>query len=105
MCTHLNKTNSTYYFRRPVPKNLIGHFATATGKPRTEWKFSLRTKDREEDKRLLRPYVSDTDRLIDDARQALRGTAEECPVQTVERHEECSRTPRAGRSGCRCRGR
>lgn len=71
MCTHLDKTGSTYYFRRTVPDDLAGHFTTATGKPRTEWKFSLRTKDREEAKRLLRPYVTDTDKLIDDARAAL----------------------------------
>ena len=71
MCTHLDKTGSTYYFRRPVPRDLIGQFITATGKPRTEWKFSLGTKDREQAKRLLRPHVSETDRLIDQARAAL----------------------------------
>ena len=57
MCTHLDKTGSTYYFRRPVPRDLIGQFITATGKPRTEWKLSLGTKDREQAKRLLRPHV------------------------------------------------
>jgi integrase len=72
MCTHLDKTGSTYYFRRPVPKDLVGYFTTATGKPRIEWKFSLRTKDREEAKRLVRPHVSETDKLIDDTRRALR---------------------------------
>lgn len=71
MCTHLDKTGSTYYFRRPVPKDLIGQFMTATGKPRTEWKFSLGTKDREQAKRLLRTHVAETDRLIDEARAAL----------------------------------
>lgn len=71
MCTHLDKTGSTYYFRRPVPKDLIGQFSTATGRPRKEWKFSLRTKDREEAKRLKRSHEEQTDALIDEARKAL----------------------------------
>ena len=54
MCTHLDKTGSTYYFRRPVPRDLIGQFITATGKARTEWKYSLGTKDREEARPELR---------------------------------------------------
>ena len=58
MCTHLDKTGSTYYFRRPVPRDLIGQFTTATGKPRTEWKFSLGTKDREEARPELRRWGS-----------------------------------------------
>lgn len=90
MCTHLDKTGSTYYFRRPVPKDLIGQFLTASGKPRTEWKFSLRTKDREEAKRLLRPWVLDTDRLIDEARTAQQTAASSPPVNpaAVERERE-----------------
>jgi integrase len=81
MCTHLDKTGSTYYFRRPVPKDLIGCFTTATGKPRTEWKFSLGTKDREEAKRLLRPHVTETDKLIDEARETLRTAREPSPEE------------------------
>lgn len=87
MCTHLDKTGSTYYFRRPVPKDLAGHFTTATGQPRTEWKFSLRTKDREEAKRLLRPHVAHTDTLIDEARAAIR-TAPAVP--TAREREEAA---------------
>lgn len=68
MCAHLNKTGSTYYFRRPVPKDLLGHLKTKTGKPRTEWKISLRTKDREEAKRLLLPHEARTNAIIDEAR-------------------------------------
>lgn len=88
MCTHLDKTGSTYYFRRPVPKDLLGHFSTTTGKPRTEWKFSLRTKDREEAKRLLRPHVSETDRLIDEARAALTATGFPESRQVTDRERE-----------------
>jgi integrase len=83
MCTHLNKTGATYYFRRPVPDDLLGYFTTATGKPRIEWKFSLRTKDRELAKRLLRPHVADTDKLIDDARKALQEASQK-PAGSVE---------------------
>lgn len=71
MCAHLNKTVSIYYFRRPVPKDLIGHIKTKTGKPRTEWKISLRTKEREEAKRLILPHEAHTNAIIDEARLAL----------------------------------
>lgn len=71
MCTHLNRTGAKYYFRRPVPKDLLGYFQTATGKPRTEWKFSLGTADRESAKLALRPYELETDELIAEARQML----------------------------------
>jgi len=84
MCTHLDKTGSTYYFRRPVPTDLIGYFTTATGKPRKEWKFSLRTRDREEAKRLLRPHVSESDALIDDARAALTAVPLTTPVAPAD---------------------
>ena len=99
MCTHLDKTGSTYYFRRPVPLDLIGHFTTRTGKPRTEWKFSLGTKDREEAKRLLRPHVTDTDKLIDDARAALQEapavpTARELEEQAAKAALEAESTER-----------
>ncbi len=76
MCTHLNKTGSIYYFRRPVPDDLIGHFKTKTGKPRSEWKISLRTKDREEAKRLKLPHEAHTSAIIDEARLTLARQAE-----------------------------
>lgn len=91
MCTHLDKTGSTYYFRRPVPKDLAGYFLTKTGKPRTEWKFSLGTKDREEAKRLLRPHVISTDSLIDEARASLTTAAapvDSAAMQRVREEEE-----------------
>ncbi|MBX7482331.1 DUF6538 domain-containing protein [Qipengyuania qiaonensis] len=71
MCSYLDQVGSTYYFRRAVPQDLIGFFKTQTGKARTDWKFSLRTKDRETAKRLLRPHEVETDALIDDARRTL----------------------------------
>lgn len=76
MCAHLNKTGSIYYFRRPVPKDLIGHIKTKTGKPRTEWKISLRTKEREEAKRLILPHEASTNAIIDEARLTLARQAE-----------------------------
>lgn len=79
MCTYLNKTGSKYYFRRPVPKDLLGRFTTSSGKPRTEWKYSLDAKDREAAKRLLRPHVIETDKMIDSARLALAAAAPSSP--------------------------
>lgn len=90
MCTHLDKTGSTYYFRRPVPLDLIGQFMTVTGKPRIEWKFSLRTKDREEAKRLLRPHVTGTDKLIDEARAAIVRPVVDAGTLRREREEQAA---------------
>jgi integrase len=92
MCTHLDKTGSTYYFRRVVPDDLAGAFTTRTGKARTEWKFSLHTKDREEAKRLRLPHIAETDRLIDEARQALRDEEPHpAPAEPAERAGAMSR--------------
>ncbi len=88
MCTYLNKTNATYYFRRPVPDDLAGYFTTKTGKPRTEWKFSLGTKDRETAKRLLRPHEVETDKLIDDARLARSLSTPSSPEEEAEWQRE-----------------
>lgn len=87
MCAYLNKTVSTYYFRRPVPDDLIGQFKTKTGKPRTEWKISLRTKDREGAKRLILPHVARTNALIDEARLVL---AEQRDVPSAARRMQSS---------------
>ena len=65
------KVAGTYYFRRVVPPDLIGHFTTATGKPRKEWKYSLGTKDRREAARPLRVWAETTDTMIADARRAI----------------------------------
>ena len=101
MCTHLDKTGSIYYFRRPVPKDLIGYFATATGQPRTEWKFSLGTKDREEAKRLLRPRVIETDNLIDDARAAIIAAPSDAAPSGREREERAAQQALAAESAAR----
>ncbi|WP_052072265.1 DUF6538 domain-containing protein [Sphingopyxis sp. MWB1] len=63
------KVGATYYFRRVVPPDLIGHFRTATGKPRIEWKYSLKTKDRREAAPKIRKWAEVTDKLIDAARR------------------------------------
>ena len=67
------KVGSTYYFRRVVPPDLIGHFLTATGKPRIEWKYSLQTKDRREAAKGLRAWADETDKLIAEARRKRAG--------------------------------
>ena len=113
MCTYLNKTGATYYFRRPVPDDLLGYFRTERDNPRAEWKRSLGTKDREDAKRLLRPHVNETDNLIDDAREALQiapplspeafaALEREHEAQAAEAELECeSRERRAKRSELR----
>lgn len=68
MCTYLDKVDATYYFRRAVPHELRPFILTKTGRPRTEWKISLGTKDRETAKRKLPDYVKMSDREIDAAR-------------------------------------
>ncbi|WP_338242233.1 DUF6538 domain-containing protein [Aurantiacibacter hainanensis] len=88
MCSYLDQVGATYYFRRAVPKDLVGHFFTNSGKPRTEWKFSLRTKDRETAKRCLRPHEIETDTLIDEARAALGSSGLTAPeVDATSRRE------------------
>ncbi|WP_420889466.1 DUF6538 domain-containing protein [Herbaspirillum frisingense] len=48
MCTHLLKipSSSSYYFRRKIPEDLIGHYN------KKEIKKSLRTSDKREAERL-----------------------------------------------------
>lgn len=81
MCTYLKPYSGTYYFRRTVPGDIRHLFPTASGKPRTEWRWSLRVKDREAGKRLLPPYVAKTNAMIDRARQAIRDAAGEVPAR------------------------
>lgn len=72
MCRHLNRTGPYYYFRRPVPKGLIGYFRTESGKTRTEWKVTLGVTDREVAKTLIPPHQIETDLLIAEARRRQR---------------------------------
>ena len=91
MCTYLLRIGPKYYFRRQVPKDLVGHFRTATGKPRTEWRYTLGTNDREEAKRLLRPHAIDTDRLIDEARARVAASKSEHAPEPPQAPAECLR--------------
>lgn len=88
MCTYLNKTGSTYYFRRPVPEDLLGQFKTERGNPRSEWKRSLGTKDREVAKRLLRPHEIETDHLIDEARDGHGFASPLSPAELIANERE-----------------
>jgi hypothetical protein len=75
MLTYLTKVGSTYYFRRVVPDELQGFFRTASGKPRHEFKVSLRTKDRRVAERLGRLKAVETDEQFDEAAKALTAQA------------------------------
>lgn len=87
MCTYLDKVGSTYYFRRPVPKHLLGYFRTASGAVRTEWKYSLGVKDREQAKRLLPVRAIETDRLTESAEVELAVSAASPHLSLCEREE------------------
>ncbi|HKR17044.1 MAG TPA: site-specific integrase [Rhizorhapis sp.] len=80
MCTYLEQVGSTYYFRRMVPAELRAVIRTKTGKPRSEWKFSLNTKDRAEAKRLLLDHIRATDDEMDAAKATLAKAAGRAPA-------------------------
>ena len=63
MCTYLHKRGATYYFRRVIPAELR---AALGGK--AEFMQSLRTKDREQAKRLIPAKTAASDRALDAAR-------------------------------------
>lgn len=77
MCTYLDQVGSTYYFRRVVPVELRPLIRTRSGQPRSEWKLSLRTKDRDEAKRLIPHHTLSTQAEIDAAERARRTNAPE----------------------------
>lgn len=79
MCTYLQQHLGTYYFRRGVPQDIQHLFLTASGKPRTEWRWSLRVKDRSKAKTLIPACVIQAHGLIEEARQAGRSGKGETP--------------------------
>lgn len=66
MCLYLTKRGATYYFRRAIPDEL----QSALG-GRTEFTFSLRTKDKDAAKRRRSVEALRTDRELEDARARL----------------------------------
>jgi hypothetical protein len=63
MCTYLAKRGATYYFRRVILLELRPAFG---GK--AEFMLSLRTKERDDAKRLIHDKAKEADRLLDEAR-------------------------------------
>ena len=68
MPEHLQKRVATYYFRRKVPDDIQHLILTSTGKPRTEWVWSLGVKGLAAAKPLVRRGADKTDLLITQAR-------------------------------------
>jgi len=107
MCSYLFKVDSTYRFRRLVPKDIIAQalILTASGKPRTEWNISLNTKDHETAKRLRVPHIVDTDRQTDEARakivQGQQATPKDPTAQAREREEAAAMAALAAESQAR----
>ncbi|MDB5677997.1 DUF6538 domain-containing protein [Sphingomonas bacterium] len=89
MCTYLDQVGATYYFRRVVPAELRRYILTSSGASRTEWKLSLRTKDRETAKRELPGWTVATQAEIDRAAAALASgqtdAASESPQKPARR--------------------
>jgi integrase len=75
MCTYLDQVGATYYFRRSVPDDIRGKLLTANGNPRSEFKISLKTKDRETAKRLIPAHTIETDRVFAEARAIIHAPA------------------------------
>ena len=84
MTNHLQNRSGTYYFRRVVPGDIQHLILTRTGKPRTEWAWSLGVKNREEAKRKLPGCLSKTNAWIDQARKAAESVAREVRLQPSE---------------------
>lgn len=90
MCTYLDQVGSTYYFRRVVPVELRPFIRTATGKPRSEWKISLGTKDRVEAKRLIPDHAKATEALLDNARKAFAKVQPQNPIQIAQQRSDAT---------------
>ncbi|WP_146163462.1 DUF6538 domain-containing protein [Sphingomonas fennica] len=80
--SYLSKRGATYYFRRVIPDELqpvIG---------RREFMVSLRTKDKEEAKRLIPHHVIASDKRLQEARQALAAASVPKPKAYVPSRAE-----------------
>lgn len=84
MCTYLQLHQGTYYFRRGVPAEMQHLFPTATGMPRTAWRWSLGVKNREEAKRLLPGCAAKTDLWMDQARKAIAAAEREVALAPTD---------------------
>lgn len=84
MCTYLQLHQGTYYFRRGVPVEMQHLFPTATGKPRTAWRWSLGVKNRDEAKRLIPALTAKTNTLMDQARVAIAAAEREVAIAPTD---------------------
>lgn len=92
MCSYLNSDRPVYAFRRSVPEHLRGYFLTSTGKPRTEWRYSLGTKDRSEAKTRCHLRAVETDDLIAEAQLLFNaGTPPKRPLTQIDKGREDQR--------------
>ncbi len=82
LITYLNSDRKVYRFRRIVPPELQSYFHTKSGKPRTEFMFSLGTKDKRKAEELCRVEAVKTDELFNEARIKL-AAAKLVPARTA----------------------
>ena len=74
MCDYLEENRSVFAFRRAVPEDLQPFNFTRTGKPRTEWRYSLKTTERRLANERCRIEAVVTDKLLEKARADTRPT-------------------------------
>lgn len=86
--THMDKVGAIYYHRRVVPLELRPYLLTKTGKPRTEFKTSLQTKDRKEADRRLEIEDVKITRLFDAARRKLEAGVPPSVTDSIEQELE-----------------
>lgn len=84
MKNYLQRRNGTYYFRKAVPKDVRHLFPTKTGKPATEWVWSLETTDYDSAKRLANRDDDKTALWITQARKAIAAAGLELPAKAVD---------------------
>lgn len=75
MCTYLTKRGATYYFRRTIPAELRPSMGG-----RAEFMVSLRTKDREEAKRLIPAETQQSQRILYEAAQQMPAQRPSAPL-------------------------
>jgi hypothetical protein len=68
LCTYLDDERPVLAFRRAVPKDLRPFIKTRTGRPRSEWRYSLGTKDKKLANERCHLETVRTDSLLKQAR-------------------------------------
>ncbi|WP_269715659.1 DUF6538 domain-containing protein [Caulobacter sp. NIBR2454] len=88
MTDYLDENRAIPAFRRAVPQHLQPYILTKTGKPRTEWRFSLKTSDKALARERCRIEGVKTDALIREAEERRRSDLVERAKPSAQRELE-----------------